>query len=81
LPERTAYSHKGDYGHVLIIAGSKGKTGAALMTAKACLRSGAGMITIGVPETLMDVFQSCVTEEMLLPLPDMDMEFSPKRLL
>ena len=70
LPERAAYSHKGDYGHVLIIAGSKGKTGAALMTAKACLRSGAGMITIGVPETLIDVFQERVTEEMLLPLPD-----------
>ena len=70
LPERTAYSHKGDYGHVLIVAGSKGKTGAALMTAKACLRSGAGMITIGVPETLMYVFQTRVTEEMVLPLPD-----------
>ena len=70
LPERSAYSHKGDYGHVLIIAGSKGKTGAALMTAKACLRSGAGMITIGVPETLVDVFQERVTEEMVLPLPD-----------
>jgi NAD(P)H-hydrate epimerase len=70
LPERTAYSHKGDYGHVLVIAGSKGKTGAALMTAKACLRSGAGMITIGVPETLVDVFQGRVTEEMVLPLPD-----------
>jgi NAD(P)H-hydrate epimerase len=54
----------------LIIAGSKGKTGAALMTAKACLRSGAGMITIGVPETLMNIFQERVTEEMVLPLPD-----------
>ncbi len=70
LPERPAYSHKGDYGHVLIIAGSKGKTGAALMTAKACLRSGAGMVTIGVPETLTNVFQERVTEEMVLPLPD-----------
>ncbi len=70
LPERTRYSHKGDYGHVLIVAGSKGKTGAALMAAKACIRSGAGMITIGVPETLMDVFQERVTEEMVLPLPD-----------
>lgn len=70
LPERTRYSHKGDYGHVLIIAGSKGKTGAALMAAKACLRTGAGMITIGVPETLMNVFQERVTEEMVLPLPD-----------
>jgi len=70
LPKRPKYSHKGDYGHVLVVAGSKGKTGAALMTAKACLRAGAGLVTIGVPESLMDVFQSRVTEEMTLPLPD-----------
>jgi NAD(P)H-hydrate epimerase len=70
LPARPAYSHKGDYGHVLLIAGSRGKTGAALMAAKACLRTGAGMVTIGVPETLADIFQSRVTEEMVLPLPD-----------
>ena len=70
LPERTRYSHKGDYGHVLLVAGSIGKTGAALMAAEACLRTGAGMITIGVPETLMSVFQERVTEEMVLPLPD-----------
>jgi ADP-dependent NAD(P)H-hydrate dehydratase / NAD(P)H-hydrate epimerase len=70
VPERTRYSHKGDYGHVLIVAGSKGKTGAALMSAKACLRAGAGMVTLGVPETLVNVFQARVTEEMVLPLPD-----------
>jgi NAD(P)H-hydrate epimerase len=70
LPERPRYSHKGTYGHVLLVAGSKGKTGAALMTAKACLRSGAGLVTIGIPETLVNSFQSRVTEEMLLPLPD-----------
>jgi NAD(P)H-hydrate epimerase len=70
LPERPAYSHKGDYGHVLIVAGSRGKTGAAMLTAKACLRSGAGMVTIGVPESLADIFQGRVTEEMVLPLPD-----------
>jgi NAD(P)H-hydrate epimerase len=70
LPARPRYSHKGDYGHVLLIAGSKGKTGAALMAAKACLRSGAGMITIGVPETLVNIFQERVTEEMILPLQD-----------
>ncbi|MBI5212226.1 MAG: NAD(P)H-hydrate dehydratase [Nitrospirae bacterium] len=67
---RPKYSHKGDYGHVFIIAGSKGKTGAALMAAKACLRSGAGLVTLGVPELLMDVFQGRVTEEMTLPLAD-----------
>ncbi|MBE0425666.1 MAG: NAD(P)H-hydrate dehydratase [Nitrospirae bacterium] len=70
VPERYKYSHKGDYGHVLIVAGSKGKTGAAFMSAKACLRSGAGLVTIGIPESLSDIFQSRVTEEMTLILPD-----------
>jgi hydroxyethylthiazole kinase-like uncharacterized protein yjeF len=69
MPERRRYSHKGTYGHVLIVAGSRGKTGAALMAAKACLRAGAGLVTLGVPESLADVFQSRVTEEMTLPLP------------
>jgi hydroxyethylthiazole kinase-like uncharacterized protein yjeF len=70
LSERPKYSHKGDYGHILIVAGSRGKTGAALMAAKACLRTGSGLVTIGVPESLVDVYQSRVTEEMMLPLPD-----------
>ena len=70
LPERPKYSHKGDYGHVLIVAGSRGKTGAALMAARACLRSGSGLVTIGVPESLINLFQSRVIEEMTLPLPD-----------
>jgi NAD(P)H-hydrate epimerase len=70
IPERPKYSHKGDYGHVLVVAGSRGKTGAALMAARACLRSGAGLVTLGVPESLMDVVQGRVTEEMVLPLPD-----------
>jgi len=70
IPARPKYSHKGTYGHVLIVAGSRGKTGAALMAAKACLRTGAGLVTIGIPETLLNTFQSRVTEEMLLPLPD-----------
>ncbi|MEF9437876.1 MAG: NAD(P)H-hydrate dehydratase [Candidatus Mariimomonas ferrooxydans] len=70
LPERPRYSHKGTYGHVLLIAGSKGKTGAAFMAAKSCLRTGAGLVTIGVPESLTNIFQSRVTEEMVLPLPD-----------
>jgi NAD(P)H-hydrate epimerase len=70
IPERPRYSHKGTYGHVLLIAGSRGKTGAAFMAARSCLRAGAGLVTIGVPETLMDIFQSRVTEEMILPLPD-----------
>ncbi|HXX57653.1 MAG TPA: NAD(P)H-hydrate dehydratase [Thermodesulfovibrionales bacterium] len=70
VPERHTYSHKGDYGHVFIVAGSRGKTGAAFMAARACMRTGSGLVTLGVPESLMHVFQSRVTEEMTLPLPD-----------
>lgn len=70
IKRRERYSHKGDYGHVLVIAGSKGKTGAALMCAKACMRSGAGLVTVGVPESLIDIIQGRITEEMILPLPD-----------
>jgi hydroxyethylthiazole kinase-like uncharacterized protein yjeF len=70
IHERHSYSHKGDYGHVLVVAGSRGKTGASLMAARACLRTGAGLVTIGIPESLADVFQSRVTEEMTLILPD-----------
>ncbi|MFZ5907243.1 MAG: NAD(P)H-hydrate dehydratase [Nitrospirota bacterium] len=70
LPSRPACSHKGTYGHVLVIAGSKGKTGAALMAAHACMRAGAGCVTLGVPESLAEVFQARVTEEMTLSLPD-----------
>jgi ADP-dependent NAD(P)H-hydrate dehydratase / NAD(P)H-hydrate epimerase len=70
VPMRKTYSHKGNYGHVLIIAGSRGKTGAALMAAEACLRTGAGLVTIGIPESLAEVCQSRVTEAMTLILPD-----------
>jgi NAD(P)H-hydrate epimerase len=70
VPERPSHAYKNMFGHVLVVAGSTGKTGAALLTARACLRSGAGLVTLGVPESLLDVFMGSVTEEMLLPLPD-----------
>jgi NAD(P)H-hydrate epimerase len=70
IPSRRSFSHKGNYGHVLIVAGSRGRTGAALMAAKACLRTGAGLVTLGIPESVADVIQSRVTEEMTLILPD-----------
>ncbi len=49
LPERKRFSHKGDHGHAWILAGSKGKMGAAILAAKACLRSGCGLLTVHVP--------------------------------
>lgn len=70
ITPRQKYSHKGDFGHVLIIAGSAGKTGAALLSAKACLRSGSGLVTLAVPESLIDIIQGRITEEMTLPLKD-----------
>ena len=67
---RQKNSYKGDFGHVLVLAGARGKTGAAMMTARACMRSGAGLVTIGVPESLLGIYEGRVTEEMVLPLPD-----------
>jgi hydroxyethylthiazole kinase-like uncharacterized protein yjeF len=52
LPPRARDAHKGTYGHVYVLAGSRGKSGAALMTGMAALRSGAGLVTIWMPESL-----------------------------
>ncbi len=70
LPERKDHSHKGDYGHVLLVAGSSGKTGAAFMASRACLRAGAGLVTMGGPASLSSAYLQRVTEEMHLALPD-----------
>lgn len=55
LPQRPAESHKGDFGRVLIVGGSRGKAGAIALTGKAVLRSGAGLVTIVVPRAIQDV--------------------------
>ena len=53
LPDARAGRHKGDYGHVLIVAGSPGKAGAAILAARAAVRSGAGLVTAAVPEPIL----------------------------
>ena len=63
-------AHKGDCGNLLVIAGSVGKTGAAILTAKSAVRSGAGLVTIAVPESINSIIESCVTEAMTYPLPE-----------
>lgn len=70
LPVRVASAHKGTFGHVGILAGSVGKTGAAALAARAALRTGAGLVTIGVPASVNDVLEAKLLEAMTLPLPE-----------
>ncbi len=70
IPGRRPDSHKGTYGHVCVLAGSPGKTGAGIMTARAAMRAGAGLVTLGVPESLNCVFEAQLTEAMTEPVPD-----------
>lgn len=65
LAKRDPDSHKGDYGHALLIAGSYGKMGAAVLAAKACLRSGVGLLTVHVPRCGVEILQTAVPEAML----------------
>jgi ADP-dependent NAD(P)H-hydrate dehydratase / NAD(P)H-hydrate epimerase len=68
-PERKDV-HKGTRGHLFILAGSEGKTGAAALTALGALRAGAGLVTVGVPARLNPILEDKLTEAMTLPLPD-----------
>lgn len=70
LPIRPIDAHKGTFGHAAIIAGSVGLTGAAAMTAVAAVRIGAGLVTLGVPESLNDILEAKVTEVMTIPMPE-----------
>ncbi len=81
VPQRPSWSHKGTYGHVLVVAGSRGKTGAALLCARAGLRAGAGLVTLAVPEGLLGVFQAQVRDEMTLPLPQAEGTVSSEAVL
>lgn len=72
LPKREPYSHKGDYGKVLVIAGSRGYTGAAALCAEAALRAGAGLVYLAVPESLLPAMEAKLTEVIKLGLPDID---------
>jgi NAD(P)H-hydrate epimerase len=65
---RNPDTHKGDYGHVLAIAGSRGKTGAAVLTCQAAARVGAGLVTLGIPESLHAIMEQKLTEVMTEPL-------------
>lgn len=64
---RSKFAHKGTYGHALLLAGSFGKMGAAVLAAKACLRAGAGLLSVQVPRSGNIVLQTAVPEAMAIP--------------
>ena len=66
IKPRQADSYKGTYGHSLLIAGSKGKMGAALIASKACLRSGTGLLTVNIPFAERAILQTALPEAMLM---------------
>ena len=68
LPKRNPNAHKGDFGRVLIVAGSVGYTGAPVLAANAALRSGAGLIFTGVPEAVYPIIAQKLDEPMVIPL-------------
>ncbi|MGP0564690.1 MULTISPECIES: NAD(P)H-hydrate dehydratase [unclassified Nitrospina] len=70
LPKRKRNTHKGTYGHGLVIGGSRGKGGAAGLTALAALRAGAGLVTLAIPESCNAALEFHPLEAMTLPLPE-----------
>lgn len=70
VPIRAQQSHKGDYGHALIVAGSPGKTGAGVLAARAALRSGAGLVTLATPASCVPLVAPHGPEFMTLALPE-----------
>ncbi len=67
LHKREKDSHKGTYGHALLIAGSTGKTGAALLASESCMRSGVGLLTTHLPKSAMLPLQIYLPEAMISP--------------
>lgn len=65
LKQRRKFSHKGTYGHAILIAGSYGKMGAAVLAAKACLRSGVGLLTMHIPQCGYEIMQTTTPEAMV----------------
>ena len=63
-------AHKGDFGHLFILSGSLGKTGAAALLCQAAVRVGTGLVTLGIPESLNPIMEVKITEAMTEPLPE-----------
>lgn len=72
LPDRDVNAHKGDFGRILLLCGSRGYTGAAALAAMGALRCGAGLVYLGVPESIYAIEAVKLTEPIVFPLPEED---------
>ena len=80
LPERDPFGHKGSFGKVLLLCGSRGFTGAAYLAAMGALRSGAGLVYLGVPESIYAIEAVKLNEPVVFPLPDVDGKLSAEAI-
>jgi NAD(P)H-hydrate epimerase len=80
LRKRERGAHKGDYGHCLILAGSTGKSGSAVLAANSAVRTGSGLVTLAVPGALNGIVEIKTTEAMTLPLDDEGRGFVDERV-
>lgn len=70
LPDRNPWGHKGNFGKLLLLCGSRGYTGAAFFAAMGALRSGAGLVFLGAPESIYGIEAVKLNEPVIFPLPD-----------
>ena len=80
LPERDPWGHKGTFGKILLLCGSRGFTGAAYLAAMGALRSGAGLVFLGVPESIYAIEAVKLNEPVVFPQPEEDGKLSGQAL-
>lgn len=80
LPRRKPDMHKGDAGRILLLCGSVGYTGAAALAAKGALRSGSGLVYLGVPESIYQIEATKLDEAVVFPLPNKNGMLSEKAI-
>ena len=80
LPDRDPWGHKGSFGKVLLLCGSRGYTGAAYLSAMGALRSGAGLVFLGVPESIYAIEAIKLNEPVVFPLPDREGKLSEEAI-
>ena len=76
LPDRDPWGHKGSFGKILLLCGSRGFTGAAYLAAMGALRTGAGLTFLGVPESIYAIEAVKLNEPVVFPLPEADYKVS-----